>query len=183
MKDEKKKTLMKILAVWGGISLVLTLLVAGFFVYRINLDNKENIDKSSTSDVGFVMNWCNLGDSRIVKVLHSYESPISFNGDNFKAYEIEISNISIDELTKDENSSVKQWYRGDQLPTIVNDAITFVCSMQNKNTWLPSYSQIKTSDFYVHLWKIEYHGMSPDVADVILVEPQKRIVYYISLTI
>lgn len=129
------------------------------------------------------MNWCNLGDSRIVKVLHSYKSPIAFNGDNFKAYEIEISNISIDELTKDENSSVKQWYRGDQLPTIVSDAITFVSSMQNKSTWLPSSSQIKTSDFFVHLWKIEYKGMSPEVADVIIIEPRKKIVYYISLTI
>jgi len=176
MKEEKKKSVMKFLAVLGGISLVLALLITGFLVYRSILDNKEHVDKSSTSNVRFVLNICSLGDSRIVKVLHSYESPIAFNGDHLKAYEIEISKISIDELSK-------VWYRGDQLPTIVDDAISFVSSMPNKNTWFPSSSQIKTSDFYVYLSTIEYHTMSPDEAELVIIEPRKKIVYYISAAI
>ena len=107
MNGEKKKAVTRFLPVSGGLSLVMALLITGFLVYGGMLVNKEHVDKTSTPDVRFVLNRCNLGDSRIVKVLHSYESPVSFNGDHIKGYEIEISKVSLDELSHADNSGSK----------------------------------------------------------------------------
>jgi len=176
------KTSQKILTILGGISLIFIIITSVFLSYTYFFGNKNVKDKASTSDVRFVLNWCNLGDSRIKKVLHSYESSRSLTGDHLDAYAIEISNISIDELIKADSSNFDKWYRGDQLPPILNDAISLADSWQNEVSWFPTGARIRTSDFYVYPWTIYYHGLTPNSADIIIVEPKKKIVYYISVS-
>ena len=94
----------------------------------------------------------------------------------------QISEISIIELTKADSSSSEKWYRGNQLPQILNDEISLADSWQYKVSWFPIRARIKTSDLYVYLWSINYHGLTPNSAEIIIVEPKKKIIYYISVS-
>jgi hypothetical protein len=133
--------------------------------------------------VRFVLNWCNLGDERIEKVLKSLESPVSFTGDYLDAYQIKISQIDIKELKTNDNFGLGQWYRGDSLPQLLNEAVSFISGFQHEITWFPLEDEIKTSNFYIYPWSISCHGVKPDAAKLIIIKPSDKIVYFIGVKI
>jgi hypothetical protein len=178
--EKIKKIIKTILAIWGAISLVGLFALAGYLYYSLGPGNKTVDDRASNNDVRFVLNWCRLGDHRIEKVLHSHISARSFSGDHLDAYSIKIKNIKIDELTNKTDTIGGRWYRGDMLPKILSDALTSVCAWQHKTPWFPKESEIRSSDFYIYPWSIHCQGILPSGAQIILVNPEEKIVYYIS---
>ena len=44
--------------------------------------------------------------------------------------------------------------------------------------WFPREKQLRSSEFYVYLQSINYHGMRPTAAKVILVRPTDSMVFY-----
>jgi hypothetical protein len=179
-KERFKKISRLILMIWGVISLLGVIIILGNFVYSFSLGNEGSADKATNSDVRFVLNWCELGDQRIEKVLHSYISARSFTGDHFDAYAIKISNVSIDELTTGDSVKIGKWYRGDQLPKLLDDAVSFAFSMQDEISWFPKESNIRTEQYYIYPWSIYCHGITPSAVDLIFLNPEEKIVYFIS---
>ncbi|MDJ1506236.1 hypothetical protein [Xanthocytophaga agilis] len=100
LKEKMVKVSRLLLTIWGGISLIGVIVIGCYVIYSMTLGNRDVEGKATKSDVRFVLNWCGLGDERIEKVLNSYNSAHSFTGDHLDVYEIKITNITVDELTK-----------------------------------------------------------------------------------
>ena len=179
---KKMKLILKIgkwvLLVWGGLSLVAVTTLAIMFAYRLNVSNQAKPDEAKPQDVRFVLNWCNLGDNRIEKVLHSHVSARSFTGDHLDAYAIKITNVTLDELTTNKGASNGRWYRGDQLPKVLDDAVTFVGEWQHEIDWFPTEAELRSTEIYVYPWSIYCHGVSPSAAAIIFVRPKDKMVFF-----
>ena len=168
------------LLVWGAVSLRGVAAAAAFVLYRVGPGNRARIDTASPRDVRFVLNWCRLGEQRINRVLHSHESARSLTGDHLDAYAIEISHVDLAELTAGANHAGPGWYRGDRLPHVLDDAVRFGGGWLLELPWFPAEAQIRSAEYYVYPWSIGYYGVSPTSAQLILVRPADRMVFYFS---
>jgi hypothetical protein len=166
------------LLIWGGLSLVVVIVIAATAAYKLGPGNRDKTDSSSPHDVRFVLNWCQLGDHRIEKVLHSHVSARSFTGDHLDAHAIKISHVEITELVKEADDFSGRWYRGDQLPKVLDDAVGFVGGWVHELPWFPSEEQIRTSDFYVYPWSIYCHGIRPTATEIIFLRPSDKMIFY-----
>jgi hypothetical protein len=170
-----------LLAIWGGISLLGVMLIAGCIHYVMTLENKTVVDKATKSDVRFVLNDCGLGNKRIDKVLNSYVSERLFIiGDYVDAYAIKITDITVDELINNKHNKVGLWYRGDALPPVLDDAVPIIGGW-DVLPWFPTTDRIRTKDFYVYPRSIYYDGIRPDAARITLIQPAEKMVYYIDV--
>ena len=168
------------LMIWGGLSFVGVIVIACYLLYSFGAGNKDVDEQASKSDVRFVLNWCELGDQRIEKVLHSHVSARSLTGDHLDAYAIKITDVSVDELTKVGRVGNNRWYRCDSLPKILDDAVSFVGGWQHENPWFPTEESIRTTDFYVYTMSIYTHGVTPSAAELIFIKPADKMVYFVS---
>ena len=166
------------LLVWGGISLVGVVGVAAFLAYQLGPGNRDKTDSASTHDVRFVLNWCGLGDERTERVLHSHVSARSFTGDHLDAYAIKITKVEVAELESKTNDFSGRWYRGDQLPQILDEAVKFVSGWHHEIPWFPTEAELRSSEFYVYSWSIYCHGVTPSAAELIFVRPSDKMVFY-----
>lgn len=169
-----------LLIIWGTVTLVGAIAVGGFVVYSISPGNRDKVDSASASDVAFVLNWCDLGADRIEKVLHSHVSARSLTGDHIDAYAIKINRIDIAELTAKTGDFGGRWYRGDQLPKVLDDAVGFVVGWVNDGqiTWFPREDALRSSEFYVYPWSIYLHGVTPSAVELIFIRPSDKMVFY-----
>ena len=163
--------------VWGCVSLIGAIALAGLIGYQIGPGNRTREDSASIRDVRFVLNWCGLGDQRIQKVLHSHVSGRSFTGDHLDAYAIQISHVELAELTASDER--RRWYRGDQLPQVLDDTVGFVGGWLHEVPWFPRESQLRSSEFFIYSWGIRLHGTRPSAAELIFVRPADNMVFYI----
>jgi hypothetical protein len=166
--------------IWGGLSLLLVIGIVGFVVFQFGVGNRDKIDSASVHDVRFILNWCELGESRIESVLHSYVSPRSLTGDHLDAYAIKISRLEIGELTPTSDHTRGRWYRGDQLPPLLNDAVGFVSAWLGRNeiSWFPTEAELRSAEFYIYPWTIYAHGLTPTAVELIFVRPSDKMVFY-----
>jgi hypothetical protein len=180
MKARILTTLRNLLLIWGVVSLVATIGIGVFVAFQFGPGNTEQIDTASIHDVRFVLNWCGLGEERIEKVTHSYVSSRSFTGDHLDAYAIKIARLDIAELTATTSETSGQWYRGDQLPPVVNDALVFVGAWLGSDeiTWFPKEAELRSKRVYVYPWAIYTHGVRPTAVELIFVRPSDNMVFY-----
>ena len=182
MKNKIFKFARVSLMIWGGISLAILILIAGYLIYlKITPINARN--KADVADVRFVLNWCELGDKRIERVVQSYTSERTFTGDHLDAYAIKISNVTIEELTTKKENGHGQWYRADSLPDILNKATEFISVWHDEIPWFPKEEAIRSKQFYVYPWKINCNGITPSSVDLIFIKPNEKLVYFISLKV
>jgi hypothetical protein len=120
-----------------------------------------------------------LGDSRIEKVIHSHVSSRSFTGDHLDAYAIKINSVTVEELTANTDEFRGPcWYRGDQLPKVLDDAVSFVGGWLHEIEWFPTEAELRSSDIYIYPWSIYCHGVSPSAAEIIFVRPKDKMVFF-----
>jgi hypothetical protein len=171
-----------LLIVWGGLCLIAALVLGGFFAYQLGPGNRAEINSASVHDVQFILNWCNLGDGRIEKVVKSHVSARSFTGDHLDAYAIKITHVSIEELTASTDDFKGRWYRGDQLPKVLDDAVSFVGSWLGSDEigWFPKEEELRSSEVYVFPRSIYFQGTRPSAADIIFVRPKDKMVFFFS---
>jgi hypothetical protein len=152
------------LIVLGG----LTLLCGGYFAYKVGPGNRDEVDLASSKDVRFVLNWCNLGDSRIENVIRSHVSARSMTGDHLDAYAIKIKNVSIEELTAKTDDITNRWYRGDKLPKVLDETVSFVGGWLGwkEIEWFPKEKELRSSEVYVYPWSIYFHGLQPTAVEI-----------------
>lgn len=173
----------KALVIWGAISLILVCLLSFAVAYNFTFGNRNASDQSTPKDVRYILNWCKLGDKRIESVLHSYVSSRSFTGDHLDAFAIKIKNVSIDELTASKDTELCGWYRCDQLPKLLDDAVVFAGGWSNstETAWFPKTTELKSSDFYVYPWSIYYHGIKPSAVELIFIRPKDKMIFFMSV--
>jgi len=164
----------------GAISLVVALGVVGLVAYQVGPGNRDETDLASRDDVRFVLNWCELGDERIERVIHSHVSARSLTGDHLDAYAIAISHVDIDELTAGQREYGPRWYRGDMLPSAVEAAVDFLGGWRHEIPWFPSVDELRSSEFFVYPWRMTLRGTFPTSADLIFVQPKSNLVFYFS---
>jgi len=171
-----------LLAIWGGLSLVGAVLIGGYLAYRFGPGNRDKVDTASPHDVRFVLNWCGLGDDRIEKVLHSYRSARALCGDHLDAYAIRISHVTVKELTENTEVFQDQWYRGDQVPKIVDEAVGFAGMFLHRDeiAWFPREEELRSNDIYVYPSHIDFHGVQPVTVEIIFVRPSDKTVFFFS---
>jgi hypothetical protein len=179
LKEKIFKISRQLLTIWGGISLLGVIAIGGYLLYSMTLGNTNVEGKATKSDVRFVLNWCGLGDQRTDKVLKSYKSARSFTGDHLDAYAIKITNVTVEELTNTNDNRQGQWYRMDSLPTVLDEAVSFIGGWQHETPWFPTEDSLRTKDFYVYPWSIYCHGVTPSATELIFINPKEKMVYYV----
>jgi len=162
---------------WGVFSFIAALAIV-VCVALLAAGNHDKDDSASPQDVRFVLNGCNLGDDRIEHVLHSHVSSRSFTGDYLDAYAIKISRIELSELESKTNDFTGRWYRGDQLPPVLDEAVKFVSAWHNEIPWFPTEQELRSSEIYVYPWTIYCHGVTPAAAELIFVRPADKMMFY-----
>jgi len=156
--------------------------IGGFFAYQLGPGIINKIGPASKKDVRFVLNWCDLGDERIEKVIYSYVSSRSYTGDHLDAYAIQISHVSIAELKAKKEDFHKRWYRGDEISGVLDDAVDFLTEWLNSSEipWFPSEEELRSDGYFVYPWSIYYHGVRPTAAQLIFVRPSDKMIFYFS---
>lgn len=165
-----------VLIAWGAISFAVSVAV----LYSIGPGNRDRFDRATKQDVRFVLNWCRLGDERIERVVHSYESARSFTGDHLDAYAIKISHVDPAELTPDKDGS--GWVRCDQLEGVLKAAVDFSIGWFHREeiSWFLEEHELGSAEVFVYPWSIYCQGTRPYAVSLIFVRPKDRMVYFIS---
>ena len=167
------------LMIWGALSLIAVIVIASLVAYQFGPGNRTKTQPVSPRDIRFVLNHCGLGEKRIEKVLHSHISSRSFTGDHLDAHAIKITYVDLGELTAQDDSRHTRWYRGDQLPTTLDDAVKFAGGWLYEIPWFPGESELRSPEIYVCIWSIRYVGsMRPNAVELIFVRPADKIVFY-----
>ena len=167
------------LIIWGAISLIMIVSLGSYLIYSLTFGNKASVNTARKSDIRFVLNWCELGDDRIERVVNSYSSPTSFTGDHLDAYSIKISAVDTSELKYLKNG-VGNWYRCDHIPLILSDAISYTCNWPGELKWFPKIEELKSAEFYVYPVNIYCNGLHPSGAQLIFLNPKEKVIYFIS---
>jgi len=173
------KLIRYILIGWGIVCLLGVICTLAFIVYSIGPGNSDKHGEATKKDVRFVLNWCELGDERIEKVVNSFVSARSFTGDYVEAYAIQISGVSSDELVSYQPR--RSWVRCDLATGLHQDAIEYVKMWIGTNglEWFPSRQLIESDEFFVYIWSIYYHRTTATGAEVILIHPKSNMIYYL----
>jgi hypothetical protein len=184
VKDNKGKTLKFLktfFAVWGVISFLVVLIISGSIIWMAGPGNREKVDKVTKKDVGYILNWSGLGADRITDVIHSYKSSRSMTGDHFDAYAIKIVPIPETELNNTYDQ-FQRWYRGDQLPRLLVDAIEFSFNFPEIKSlkWLPSKDEIKSKRYCIQVWGAYYSGDGISETRLIIYCPEESVIYFVS---
>ena len=167
------------LMIFGGFCLVALLVLAVIVGYRIGPGNRDRIDSASRQEVVHVLNWCGLGAGRFEQVLHSHISARSVSGDHLDAFAIRISEVEISELLAKTNHTTGQWYRGDQLPPLLQETVSFVAGWQTRLPWFPPEAELRSAGIYAFPWSIYCRGLRPSAAEVIFVRPADKTVFFL----
>jgi hypothetical protein len=167
-----------LLIIWGGFSLVAVVGFVAFFAYQVGPGNRDKNDSASPHDVRYVLNWCRLGDQRIEQVVHSHVSARSLTGDHLDAYAIKISHVDDADFISKIEYLTNQWYRGDQLPPVLDAAVRFVTAWHHDIPWFPTETELRSSEFYIYPWSIHCHGIEPSATELIFVRKSDRMVFY-----
>jgi len=168
------------LIVWGLITFVGFLIIAGVAFYQTGPGNRPSNKTASKHDVRFVLNWCNLGEDRIVEVVHSYASARSFTGDHLDGHAIRISHVDPSELIFDAGRGGGGWYRGDALSGTAEQAVDFAESWLGsaEMPWFPTIDEIRSSKMFIYVWSVDMAGTKPNAAQLIFVRPEDKMVFY-----
>jgi hypothetical protein len=140
----------RLLAIWGAFTLLFTVAAIGYVIYTFGVGNRTRIDSATIRDVQYVLNWCGLGADRIQAVTRSYVSSRNFNGDHLDAYAIKVSRLELSELTQPKESATGSWYRGDSIPSLVDEAYKFMGGRLYEVGWFPTEAELRTSNYYVY---------------------------------
>jgi hypothetical protein len=162
------------LMIWGGVSL---LGVAAFLYFSVGAGNRDHAEDAKIKDVRFVLNWSGLSPDRIERIVHSYRSARSLQGDHLEAYAIKVSRVEAAELLAANQGTDVNWYRGDQLSAVADLAVKFAGSW-HELSWFPSEAELRSTRVFVHPWSVTFHGASADAAEIIFVRPDDNMVFF-----
>ena len=176
----KTSLVRNIFAIFGLISFVFFISAGSYLVYKTTFGNTVQINKATKKDVKFILNWCELGDDKIERVVNSYVSQTGFTADHLDAYLIKVKDIDIEDLS---HTKTGKWYRGDNLPDLLHDAVKFSTTFNSETPWFLNNDEILSSDSYIYPWYIGCNEISPSSVKLIILKPNLNLIYFKSVSI
>ena len=176
-----------LLLIWGAVSLIVVCVMAVIFAFSMRsfgpFQNVDKNDKATADDVRFVLNDCNLGDAKTLKVMHSHVSARSFTGDHVDAYAIKIKPVNLVQLEAPPSPFGQGWIRGDAANPVIRDAIKLATDFTKGDhlSWFPLESELLSRRYYVWVCGIFLHGSRATEAYLIFTRPEDDMVFYVSV--
>ena len=174
------------LMIWGAVSFLLTVTFfvhATFFVEQRDGLFGPTVPSSSIviskAEAHTYLEQCDLRESHVLEVVHSYMPERAFGNDHLEAHEIRIGNVPTEKLVPDSDGT--GWYRCDQLDGVLADAVDFVSdwAQSGESSWFPSKAQLLTSDYLAFPSTIYCHGTRPFTAVIFFFRPADGTLFYI----
>ena len=106
---------------------------------------------------------------------------MALRGIFFDAYAIRISHVSVEELAT-RKDDWDRFYRGDQLPPTLNEAVKFAGAWlkRDRTSGFPPSKRSEASTFIFTLGPSDSTGISVEGAELIFVRPTDNMVFYFS---
>jgi len=169
-----------VLLIWGGVSLAACIAFGIFVVYHFNVVGPDKNDLASPHDVRYVLDGCHLGGKQIEQVVHSHISSRGFTGDYLDAFAFKISHVDDADFNPKPDTPNSHWFRGDQLPPVLDAAVKLVTECHNMIPWFPTGEELRSSD--VHVYPMDFYGccgnVEPTMARLVFVRGTDNMVFY-----
>ena len=160
------------LEVIGGASLLAVAVLGSWALYSTSSDK---LDKATRKDALFILNWSGLPTNQDYKVTSSYESRRNFTGDHLDYFCIQLPTFQVADWAKDE------WHDGPEKDPLLAEALeTALNSVVERGGCLPSASEANSPAMKLMFTTVVLRSRHASAADIILYDPQKRMLYYVS---
>ena len=154
-----------------------------FVYYLLGDESEDRIDGAPKHSIDFALNASGLGKERLAKVVRSFESGRKFIGDGYNVYEIKLIHVSVEELLADScGERQSRFFRGDQLPDSLVDAIAFSRLYLNNCDYavFPDSGELRSKDLYGYAISLTYSDDRVYKAELIFVRPSDSMLYFFS---
>jgi hypothetical protein len=169
------------LLIWGGVSFAVAIGLAVYFPSWFGAQTHEKIDSASPHDVRYVLDECHFGGKHIERVVHSYigaHGPL--NGGYIDAFAIKLSQLDETDFVPKKDHPNEHWYRGDQLPPVLDAAVKLVGQWHDQFPWLPSETELRGSD--VHIYPVDFSGccgsVEPTMTTLVIVRKADNMMFH-----
>lgn len=143
---------------------------------RIMYSGSDKVDKASRKDVTNILTASGLSPDQNFRVISSYESSRTFTGDHLDYFCIELPDFRVAEWAKDE------WRDGPETDPVLADALQLAINdaRQQGGGCIPSAEEARSKGFKLMLTEVFLRNRKAYVVDVVLYDPQKKQLYYVS---
>ena len=153
----------------------LALIGLGAAVWVFHDGNSEKANMAKRNDATFVLNWGGISTNQDFHVIGSYRSPRNFNGDHLDFFCIQIENFEVTSQTKDE------WRDGPEKDPVLAAALELgINDAREHGDCFPSIEEANSQNMKIMFWSVVLHGRQPTGADILLYDPKKRRLYFVS---
>lgn len=162
----------KSLQIVGALALAAVIAVFGHITYRIVFDT-DHTNTATQDSVQFVFNWGGLQASQDFKLLNSFESRRSMNGDHLDYYCIQISDFTPSANEKE------NWVAISALNSAAQEAVSQ--AQANGNAPQCFGRELGNSpELQAYVWSVTIHGRSVTAYDIILFDALTKRLLYVS---
>lgn len=171
------------LLIWGGFSLVATVALAIYLITWFGAPTRDKIDSASPHDVRYVLEGCHLRDKQIEQVVHSYISSRGLlNGGIIDVFAIKISHVDESDFNTKPDAPNEHWFRGDNLPAILDAAVKLAAGWHNQFPWFPTEAELRSSEVYVYPMEINCccGSVEPTMATLVFIRKSDNMLFYLS---
>jgi len=161
------------LEIVGAASLLVGMALVAWIVYG---NSSDKVNKATRKDAQFILNGSGLSTNQDYKIISSYESSRSLTGDHLDYYCIELPKFEVAEWAKEEwqNLPEQNPILAAALQLAVNDA------RQQGGDCIPSAEEANSTAMKLMFLQVVLHSRQATAADIILYDPQKRRLFYVS---
>jgi hypothetical protein len=156
----------------GALTLIL-LLGATVYAFASLSGPKHSTDKD---DAVFVLNWAGLNTAQHWTVIDGSISPRNITGDHTDFYCIQLDDISINQRNPVE------WRSGPESNELMSEALEQAISWAKYAgaTCFPPFELANSESMKILFWGMTTHGRSPAGAQVLLLQPATKQLFYVS---
>jgi hypothetical protein len=91
-----------------------------------------------------------------------------------------ISHVDEADFTPKPDAPNEHWFRGDQLPPVLDAALKLVTEWHNEIPWFPTGAELESSD--VHVYPMDFYcccgSVEPTMARLVFVRMTDKMVFY-----
>ena len=160
------------LQIFGALALAAVMAVFGYITYSIVFDS-DHTNTATQDSIQFVFNWGGLKASQDFKLLNSFESRRSLNGDHLDYYCIQISDFTPSANEKENWAAI----------STLNGAAQEAVSQAQANGNAPQCfgrELGKSPELQAYVWSITLHGRRVTAYKIILFDAQTNRLLYVS---
>lgn len=159
------------LQIFGALALAAVIAVFGYVTYSIVFD-ADHTNTATQDSVQFVFKWGGLNASQDFKLLNSFESRRSLNGDHLDYYCIQISDFTPSANEKE------NWAAVSAIDSTAQEAVSQ--AQANGNAPQCFGRELAPPELQAYVWSVTLHGRRVTAYDIILFDAQTKRLLYVS---